>query len=192
MSSEIIVRDNLFDLCYLHEFFNKLEEIPLITNNIANRYTWPYGKKGSHRLLGATIFERISLNRVTKLSHMSEMFFDVFEMLEQVIFKKNLLLTRIDVNAQTIGMNGSTHSDGSFPNLYTMLWMVNPEWKKDWGGSFQVLDHNDTVTNEIEYEPGRIIAFPSNLLHRGMAPTIENVVRYSVVFLVVDKDKLNG
>lgn len=186
MNNEIIVKDSLFDLYYLCKFFSKLEEIPLKTTNIANRNTWPYGYKGSHRLLGATIFQRTSLNRVVEFLPKSQMFFDVFEMLEQEVFQKNYLLIRITVNAQTIGMNGTSHADGS-SNLETIVWMANPEWKKEWGGAFQVLDGENNVTNEIDYEPGRIIKFPANLFHRGLAPIVENVVRFSVVFNVIER-----
>ena len=44
--------DDIFDKRFLDEFTNKLRYANWYPTNISNRTTWPYGEKGTHRLLG--------------------------------------------------------------------------------------------------------------------------------------------
>lgn len=180
----IIVRDNVFDVSFLHEIYNLAETIPLSTTNIANRYTWPYGRKGTHRLLGATLFRRESLNRIITLSEHCKTFFEVFEMIEGNILRQRVLLNAISLNVQTFGQDGTLHTDSSREMDQTILWMMNPEWESSWGGNFQLADQNGNIIREYDFLPGRLIIFPSNIPHRGLAPKDKNAARFSMVFRV--------
>ena len=41
----VTVIDDRFDDLFIHEFYKRVNEIPVTQNNVANRYTWPYGNK---------------------------------------------------------------------------------------------------------------------------------------------------
>lgn len=183
------VFDNKFDQEYLHEIFSILEkDLSYHANNVTNPTTWPYGKTGTHRLFGCSIFHRQSNNRIDYLDNQNApKFFDMFEFLCHLFHKnyKDVYLQRIDVNLQHSGCDGTSHLDCPPWDMDSMTVMVfpNPVWEKDWGGKFQIFSENgEDLLEEHDYVPGRVIVFPSRLPHRGLGPTKEYVYRYSIVF----------
>ena len=48
------------------------------------------------------------------------------------------------------------------PNAYTIVGFLTPMWAKTWGGELMVEDE------KINFEPGKFIAFKSNLRHNGL------------------------
>lgn len=175
--------DDVFDELYLHEFYDILTyQVSYVFSNVANRRTVPYGNKGSHRLLGSTLFSRENINRVNILHPICNKFFDMFEMIEGVL-KEQFYLSMINVNVQYYKCNGTVHDDGS-RGEYTIMVMTNPLWEKSWGGQFQIVDSNHNVIEEYEYVPGRILFFPSEVLHRGLGPESEYIYRTTTVFRV--------
>ena len=65
--------------------------------------------------------------------------------------------------------------------------MNNSQWKSEWGGQFQLVD-GETVVEEHEYVPGRVLIFPGSVPHRGLAPKVPSVFRYTTVFRVIPND----
>ena len=188
---------HVIDDIYDHYFLSKLEEemfdhVAFYTTNIANRRTFPSGRKGTHRLFGTDIFVREGLNRVTTLHDKAEPFFEAFDVIEHQIFNCPIFLRRIDINLQFYGQHGSPHTDGG-PDDVTVMLFNNTEWKSEWGGQFQLLsDDRKTVIEEHEYIPGRVIIFPGNVPHRGLAPLDPYVYRYSTVFRIVVDDNIDN
>jgi hypothetical protein len=186
------VFDNIFDSLYLHETFAKISQMPVNFTNVANRKTRPYGYVGSHVLLGYSVFSRIGLNNITTCDeqHFS-MFYEMYEMIESYL-NHNFYLSAITTNVQPMGCDGTTHMDAEEDenDEYTILVMTNPEWKKEWGGQFQLIDKSTTlgkdghVVEEHEYVPGRVILIPSSHPHRGLGPKEKYIYRTSVVFRV--------
>ena len=177
------VIDDLFD----HAFITSLEEtildsVPVYSTNVANSTSYPKGRNGgTHRFFGIDIFSRSSRNRVDSLHPKASKFFDVFDVIEKE-FAHTILLHRIDLNLQFYGMDGSPHIDEC---QYTIMLMNNSQWNSEWGGQFQILsDDQQTVVEEYDYVPGRVLMFPSNVYHRGLAPLVKDVYRYSTVFRV--------
>ena len=169
-----------------HRITNDLTDIKF--NNIANRTTWPYGSKGSHKLMGCTIFQRKSLNRIDILHKEAPIFFDIFDRIENSILNKAYILNTTHVNIQHSGCDGTSHLDSSpwsNDDLSIML-MTNSEWSKEWGGQFQMLNNDGSVIEEHDYVPGRLIIFPSNIPHRGLGPSEKYpyIYRHTVVFRV--------
>ena len=86
------IYDNWIDGEYLHSLARLIESIDSLSfDNIANRKSWPYGQKGSHRLMGSTIFSRSGLNRVEVLHPKASKFFDIFESIEDLSQRKYFL-----------------------------------------------------------------------------------------------------
>tara|TARA_B100000214_G_scaffold163245_1_gene117072 strand:+ start:176 stop:730 length:555 start_codon:yes stop_codon:yes gene_type:complete len=178
------IYDNWIDGEYLHSLARLIESIDSLSfDNIANRKSWPYGQKGSHRLMGSTIFSRSGLNRVEVLHPKASKFFDIFESIEDLSQKK-YFLSQIQINVQHSGCDGTTHIDGQDPQKTIML-MSNAIWQDEWGGKFQLLE-NDKVIEEYDYIPGRLLIFPSKISHRGLGPNIKYpyVYRHTTVFRV--------
>tara|TARA_B100001250_G_scaffold393092_1_gene395509 strand:- start:1324 stop:1917 length:594 start_codon:yes stop_codon:yes gene_type:complete len=188
---ECQIYDDWIDEPYLHEFALSIEtSTNWDFNNIANRRSWPHGQKGSHRLSGCNIFKRVGLNRVTHLHPDASKFFDLYESIESILDKK-YYLSEIQLNLQHSGCDGSAHVDGIDFGQKTIMLMTNSVWKTEWGGQFQIIDMNDTIMEEHEYVPGRLIVFPASCLHRGLGPNIEYpyVYRHTLVFRVCDIGK---
>ena len=178
--------DNVFDSLYLHETFAKISSMPVNFTNVANRKTKPYGYRGTHTLLGATVFSRSGINHIDYIDmEYYPIFYSMFELILDYM-DVNFYLTAITTNIQPTGCDGTTHCDAENGenDEYTILVMTNPEWKKEWGGQFQLVDESGVVVEEHEYVPGRIILIPSAHPHRGLGPTEKYVYRSSVVFRV--------
>lgn len=182
------VLDNLFDGIYLHQIEEHISEIPLYTTNVANRTTWPYGTKGSHRLFGARLFGRESLNSIREYSKHAEPFFEILAHIEEEL-KARFFLHAISLNVQHQGCDGTTHRDMIGGNDFTILMMTNAEWDSSWGGQFQLTTMDGDVVEEYEYVPGRVIVLPSEHPHRGLGPTEAYVYRSSVVWRVTPLDQ---
>lgn len=178
------VLDNFFDSLYLHQLYSDIENIPVKADNIANRSTFPYGHKGSHKLFGTTLFDRVDMNRVRVLHSNVGPFFDIFDRVQRQL-QIRFFLHSIHLNIQHSGCNGTTHMDSDWNDDYTILMMTNPEWNKEWGGQFQLtsLDGNEVI-EEYDYVPGRIVILPSKHPHRGLGSTSPYIYRSSVVWRV--------
>ena len=179
-----MVIDNFFDDLYLHQLYDEITKIPVYGNNIANRNTWPYGYTGSHRLLGNMLFDRTSINDIVTLEPSAKDFLEIFSALEEKILNQKVYLRNIQLNLQTQGMDGTTHTDSFEKDDATILFMVNPIWNKEWGGEFQILDESENVIEEYDYKPGRILIFPSDAPHRGLSPKEKYIFRYSIVYRI--------
>jgi hypothetical protein len=187
------VFDGVFDSLYLYEFFySTIQVMPVNITNIANRSTMPYGHKGSHTLLGHTILKRSSINKIDDIdTNYYPQLYSMYELIEEFL-GVNFYLSAITTNIQPTGCDGTTHSDAGpgEDDEYTILVMTNPEWKKEWGGQFQLIDpetangNGDVVIEEHDYVPGRIILLPSPHPHRGLGPKEKYVYRSSIVFRV--------
>ena len=180
----IEIIDDLFDERYIHNLFPMVtEKLPFTAGNTANRSRFPYGESSTHKLFGCKIFERASLNRISYLNmDYATDFFDIFEAI-QLRMQKEFYLDYINVNCQHQFCEGSFHTDGDSDQKTIML-MLNPTWKQEWGGAFEIQDPFAKGTQVFNYVPGRVIVFPSHLKHRGHAPTKEYLYRYTVVFRV--------
>jgi hypothetical protein len=181
------VFDNWFDKRFVCELSDRITHnlTDIKFNNIANINTWPYGNKGSHMLMGCTIFKRESLNRTSVLHEQAPAFFNIFETIEKNLNIK-YYLKDIAINIQHSGCNGTSHIDGMHEEQTIML-MSNSEWDTKWGGQFQVLNNDESsVIEEHDYVPGRLIIFPSHVPHRGLGPSEKYpyIYRHTVVFRV--------
>ncbi len=181
------VIDDLFDQVYIHQIDALTKDIPLCTNNIANRSTYPFGTVGTHRLLGQILFNRDDINTITTLKPECDEFFRILKVIEKHL-KAYFYCSQITMNVQHSGCDGTTHVDSPDPNDYTILLFTCGTWKQEWGGQFQLCTPDGEVVEEHEYIPGRVILVPSKHPHRGLGPTEPYVYRSSVAFRVTPLD----
>ena len=178
------VFDNLFDVEFMVKVERILQNLPVTATNIANGTAYPSGESGSHCLMGENIFERTSLNTVVNLMDDSEIFFEMFDRIEEYLDEK-YFLDRIDFNLQHSFCDGTSHVDGDEDGgEITIMYLPNVKWEKEWGGQFQILDKEQNVIEEHEYVPGRVFVFPGEIPHRGLGPRHPYVYRYSIVWRV--------
>ena len=182
------VFDDLFDPLFLAQWEEVLlNDVPMVATNLASEWktSFPNGTSTlKHKFFGMNIFEREGLNRVTILHPAANKFFDAFQIIEENLFQESVLLQHIDVNLQFLYQDGGQHQDGEEVTQYTIMVMNNTRWKPEWGGHYQVLSENGDIIESHDYVPGRIIIFPDAAHHRGLAPSVPNVYRYTTAFRV--------
>jgi len=175
------VFDDIFDKRYLDELTWKLQPASWYSSNIANRTTWPYGDKGTHRLLGDIFFHRKNIDIIHYNKTNIDLSFQLIDMFN--IIKKcadrNLLLEQIASNLQFMGMDGSNHHDGTDEDFSYVLMLSDDFVNDDEGGEFV----NETVGKTVPYKYGRIIEFKASDVHRGLAFKTPHKARYSIKFL---------
>jgi len=173
----IRVHDGLFDYRYLSELSYQLSISPWYPGNVANRMTYPYGDRGTHRLLGNTIFYREGLNHIiTKgdphlVRNLQNCFTNFLEKFEQ---ERELI--EIHLNLQFKGMNGTIHQDGGDNETAYIMMLTDDEVEKDSGGEF----YHQPTNEYVEFKQGRLIEMTASDPHKGLAFNVENACRYSI------------
>ena len=189
--SQCEIYDNIFDAEYLYEIYNIVDKkLNYVAKNIANRNSYPYGTRGTHKLMGTGILQRESFNDITYANNECIKFFN--ELFHIICTVRNtnpdsLYLERIDVNLQHSGCHGTLHRDAPPEDEFTQTYMVmaNPVWEKDWGGEFVLYTQDKkTMLEKIDYKAGRVIIFPAGMPHAGYGAKTEfpYVYRYTIVF----------
>ena len=192
VANQLQIHDDCFDDRFIIELDDLTDRLPMVLTNIANRSTYPYGSRGTHKLIGANIFNRKGENEIDNRCPR-----EIMGLYNHVINRilhddegnvgVNVGLEGISINVQPMGQNGTPHRDGVFNgNDKTLMYFVNNRWEKKWGGPFQILNpETNEVLKEVDFVPGRLVYFDGGLLHRGLAPkNVPYVYRKSIVFRI--------
>tara|TARA_B100000470_G_scaffold136970_1_gene106143 strand:+ start:1124 stop:1669 length:546 start_codon:yes stop_codon:yes gene_type:complete len=176
----MIFLDDILDKRFSDEIYFDLLNGPWYANNMANRYTYPYGEKGSHLLLGTTIYRPLSeyFSDTNLERKISVKFINIFN---HLCFKlnKKLSLKSIDANLQFYGQDGTFHADGDQEDEVFILLLCNEIFDNDIGGEFI----NQTVGKTVKFRHGRIMNFEATDIHRGLSFNKPHIPRISVKFL---------
>jgi hypothetical protein len=110
----------------------------------------------------------------------------------QVIMRRRLigegvsmpLFHRAFINNFKFGDSPMFHPDGNNPKGMTYMVYPNVNWDLNWGGHTAFADDNENVIAAVNPKPGRIVAFPVNVNHCGIAPTKvhRGFGRFSIAF----------
>ena len=151
-------------------------------NNTAARPSFPNNRKSSSMFWGCGIFPN---------EEIKNQYINLAKFCSAYLFKRKILkFNRISLNGQTLGQDGLCHIDieNSDQNEKTLMVYLNHKWDKEWGGEFQVLksfSDDSEIDFSIDFKPGRIILFDSDLIHRAKAPKTSGVLRKSLVFRLI-------
>jgi Rps23 Pro-64 3,4-dihydroxylase Tpa1-like proline 4-hydroxylase len=63
------------------------------------------------------------------------------------------------------------HTDSSFSGCLTILIFCNKYWDETWGGELKIYRENSSVHQVIDFIPGRILVFDSQIEHKVMPLT---------------------
>ena len=195
--SSVKVYDNLLDDRFILDIDEESNRYHWVVDNVANRKSFPNQTKGSHKFLNVSYYS---------IEKTPPSIVNLFSFLSNNILYNKFNINSISLNLQTIGLNGQTHCDSfNDPKKYTLLVFINHIWEKNWGGQFQIMDNpniiqdphktfyldnksskelykKEKVIKSIKYKPGRVILFPSNIPHRGLAPSKPYIFRKSLVY----------
>jgi hypothetical protein len=171
--------DDIFDKKYLDEITSQLILAPWHAHNVANRNSWPYKERGSHRLLGDTFFRRLSEDNIEYNSNrtLSNSFIDAFKAINQRL-KKDLRLIECSTNLQFKSMDGTFHVDGRDDEVAHIL-MLSNEIVENIGGEFI----NQTMNVTVPYKYGRVVTITASDVHRANAFNEPHIARISIKWL---------
>lgn len=177
----IKVYDNVFDDKFIFELNEICDKLPNFPHNVANPSTYPYGKVGSHNILGGVLFRKITNYVYESVCPLPLMY--ALDHFAQNVLREDIELREIYSNLQVKGMDGTAHVDTGGGSK-TIILFTTFKWDKSWGGEFQTLDNNGNVIDNIEYVPGRIIYLDADILHRGLGPIVPGVYRHSIAYRI--------
>jgi hypothetical protein len=151
MSESISVTDNVFSL----------DEYGRCSKTILDSSAWRFKGRSNTDDNHSTMFWFMDL--------MHDSFF-TSHMLGRIeaLLGRKFILDRVYANGQVYGLDGSFHVDNDDPKAYTFLLYIVPEHITEVNGCTDFL-----VSNKITSVPpvaNRAVFFPSNLMHRGLAP----------------------
>jgi SM-20-related protein len=63
------------------------------------------------------------------------------------------------------------HIDAAFPGCLTIIFFCNKYWDETWGGELKIYEENSTVHRVVDFVPGRIVVFDSQIEHKVMPLT---------------------
>lgn len=160
-----IVDNELFDETFIEMFDNYCaESIP-----------WFYGRKSAlnkdNLIWGSTLYEQDGPHNFFAeyiLAKFSKKYQMQFEMLSCVL------------NGQTKDQQTSWHvdlysGDYDIDNKYTLVYYVNKAWNDPTGQTEIRLPDGEIA--KINFEPGKVVCFPSKYQHFGAPPSNDNVLR---------------
>jgi len=99
--------------------------------------------------------------------------------------KINMKILRVYMNIQYSNMNGEFHTDDGD---ITYLIMISKTLEKG-SGQFQLINKNNEI-QYVDFIQNRMICFPANLKHRGLAPVEKNTPRITLAFKTTSIDKI--
>jgi len=134
--------------------------------------------KEHHKLLGRVLYDdERKVNTKTNVQALTMMVY--MFILNRVDFLSDRI-RRIHLGAKAPLQDDVFHIDRPEENCYTVLYYLNTEWKKSWGGQTIVDD------KKIDYKPNRAVIYKSNIKHRGLAPKAP-VLRTYINYVVNSK-----
>jgi len=190
--NDIQIFDDLIDEQTLSSLHSKIQSSPFTfdTTGGNRNHKYPPGKhsNGGYRFWGMTLLQRlndtITYNDV-KDPKLFETVLDIFEWFNKGYLNSSMFIHRVHINGQTIGQDGGIHLDEGWPDCYSLMIFPNFNWKPEWGGEFEVYssDKEDgKLIRKIDYIPGRIILFNGHIPHRGLSPSVPNILRTSLIY----------
>ena len=80
------------------------------------------------------------------------------------------------------GDRPKAHVDNVSPKNRTVMFYLNDEWNRDWGGETIFYDLNDEITKAVLPKPGRVVSFDGRIPHSARPPlTAAHRPRYITV-----------
>jgi hypothetical protein len=193
----IQIYDDIFDKLFLSELSAWLmSDCNWRVDNVANRYSQPYGLEGSHRLLGTKIYnnptgsaemywehvykEVMSDGGIKKL----ERFWRMYEGIQDYS-KSKCMLQAIDGNLQFKDMTGTFHKDGDENQTVFIIMLAYHDIDENMGGEF----YHELSGEKIPFKQGRVIEMTASDSHRADAFNIPHIPRFSIKYTGLNDER---
>ena len=137
---------------------------------------WAYNNRANHHYPIDSFSSNKNTNELLQIPFIE----NCLNRINPIVKKFNNVIDRIFINGMPSGSDGFEHTDREG---LTALLMINPVWKKEWGGEFLYYDKNYEIFNASSFKPGRLIIFDGNNPHRGLGPNkFFDILRVTIAF----------
>jgi len=160
--SKVTIVDDIFPKEINNYLYDLIIKEPIWNLNM-------YSREDAHKIVGCVLFDkRVNINKETNINALVALIYEFIKI--RVDFLSNNFV-RAHLGAKAPLQDDIQHKDGEEDET-TVLFYLNDEWKKNWGG--------ETIVEgkKIEYKPNRAIIFPSNVMHGGNAPKVKKFRPY--------------
>jgi len=142
---------------------------------------WAYNNRANHNYPIDSFSSNKNTNELVKIPFIK----NCLDRINPIVQKFNNTIDRIFVNGLPSGCDGFEHTDREG---LTAILMINPVWKKEWGGEFLCYNDNNEIIYASTYKPGRLIIFDGKKPHRGLGPNkFFDVLRVTIAFQCLKK-----
>lgn len=89
----------------------------------------------------------------------------VVDQIKDAVLPKESQVIRCYSNAYSFGTEGYPHTDSQIDSDMTVVVYLNKNWKPEWAGETVFFDSDDEIHTAVLPKFGRIVVFPSAMLH---------------------------
>lgn len=89
----------------------------------------------------------------------------VAEEIKKLVLPPDSQIIRCYSNAYSFGTEGYPHTDSKIASDMTVVLYLNPQWRPEWAGETVFFDADDEIHTAVLPKFGRIVVFPSAMLH---------------------------
>lgn len=157
------------DNIYIIDKIIRDKDIYTLYNNLIRTNCWSLDRKSLPTNQEYGTFPGFIIQENTNIFNpfWSGYFSSLFERLNHQFEKKYKFtlpstIKRIHLVAKNDTSLTEFHCDTQDTNCYSIVGFLTPVWAKEWGGELMVED------SKIDFEPGKFVAFKSNLRHNGV------------------------
>jgi len=155
MTSKVKIIDNVLSEQMLHFCYKTLINMPIWQLDMKSH------SNSEYTIAGNTLFDKhMHIGKKDKGQLFTTMIYIMIK--EKAKFLSDDL-HRIHIGAKGALQDDVTHTD-SDKETNTVLFYLNPTWKKSWGGQ-TIVDGE-----KIDYKPNRAVIYDARLPHGGLAP----------------------
>ncbi len=161
MNNKYFIEDDIFSQ----------KELLWIYHTLISTPSWSLTRTSKSLSLASNAFNSfpgllIEQSGTVKETYLSGYFKSIIFRVQRNIYKKFSInlpdkIIRIAIGAKSSLSKTSFHYDDEDKDRWTILGFLNPIWNNKDGGHFYIEDE------KIEFLPGRIVVFPSHIIHNG-------------------------
>ena len=166
IENDIKIIDDIFPYHFHERLFDYTITSQYIPNHESNRFSKKYTTKFACPLSKTDFFNTGLIPYIKKIANE---------------IGQDLFLTKYYIGHYSKSTSADAHIDANNKNRITILIYPNLEWDDLWAGDIKFYSVNSPFHRVVDFKPGRVIVFDSNIKHKVMPlSSIAEMDRFSI------------